>query len=69
MHWFTKDWWEYLLAPISNARSSSSLYWQARARLKTASCRARGHPYGVYWYKSTGMEPDMTCNNCGDDLG
>lgn len=27
-----------------------------------------GHKCGVFWY-SNGLEPDMTCENCGDDLG
>jgi hypothetical protein len=24
---------------------------------------------GVVWYNIAGFEPDMTCKNCGDDLG
>lgn len=32
-------------------------------------CRMRGHPHGVIWYTLSGDEPDMTCKNCGDDLG
>lgn len=31
-------------------------------------CRMRGHPAGVYWYTS-GMEPDMRCKGCLDDIG
>lgn len=31
-------------------------------------CRLRGHPYGVFWYNPSGLEPDMHCRNCGDDL-
>jgi hypothetical protein len=31
-------------------------------------CRAQGHPCGVAWY-SQGLEPDMTCKGCGEDLG
>jgi len=27
-------------------------------------------PYsGVVWYDLRGLEPDMPCRNCGDDLG
>ena len=33
-----------------------------------ALCRFREHPCGVRWY-SSGMEPDMRCNGCGEDLG
>ncbi len=38
-------------------------------------CRMRGHSdktgkaYGVVFYNPNGYEPDMTCLNCGDDLG
>lgn len=31
-------------------------------------CRARNHPYGIHWY-SWGLEPDMHCMGCGEDLG
>ncbi len=61
MHWFTRDWWRYLLAP----RSDSHVSW-----LTVILCRLRGHPCGVVWYTGpTAMEPDMTCRDCGDDLG
>lgn len=58
MHWFTKSWWEYLLAKKDEDES----WWTV------INCRRRGHPYGVIWYSSYGTEPDMTCKNCGDDL-
>ena len=32
-------------------------------------CRIRNHPCGVVWYNASGLEPDMHCKNCGDDLG
>jgi hypothetical protein len=32
-------------------------------------CRGKGHPDGVIWYNPGGLEPDMHCKNCGDDLG
>ena len=31
-------------------------------------CRFRGHP-GVWWYNPGGLEPDMHCQRCGEDLG
>jgi len=34
-----------------------------------AWCRWRGHPAGVFWYNPSGMEPDMRCKGCGEDLG
>jgi hypothetical protein len=32
-------------------------------------CRLNGHPKGVFWYNPSGLEPNMTCRVCGDDLG
>lgn len=56
--WTSREWWSYLLEPVDYDQS----------RIRTIICRAKGHPYGVVWY-TTGDEPDMTCKNCGDDLG
>lgn len=36
---------------------------------KVMLCRFNGHKHSVIWYNPTGMEPDMHCRNCGDDLG
>lgn len=58
----TKGWWSYIFAPVED--SEGFLY-----RLRVYRCRWLGHPYGVVWYNPQGLEPDMTCNNCGDDLG
>jgi hypothetical protein len=59
-HWFTRDWWRYLLAPrMWNAPRWPSVIW----------CRLRGHPEGVWWFNPGGWEPDMHCKNCGDDIG
>lgn len=62
MHWFRVDWWKYLL----ERRRGDRHY---RGVLLTFLCRARGHPFGVWWYNPNGLEPDMHCKNCGDDLG
>jgi len=60
-HWFTKDWWKYILErPFGNGNVNF---------LKTIWCRIKGHPYGVIWFNPHGYEPDMHCKNCGDDLG
>ncbi len=32
-------------------------------------CRFRGHPCGVVFYNPGGWEPDMSCKNCGEELG
>lgn len=31
-------------------------------------CRLRNHPKGVIWFNASGLEPNMTCKICGDDL-
>ncbi len=55
MHWLTRIWWDFLL--------EGGFQW------RRFYCRLRGHPYPVVWFNPTGMEPDMTCSNCGDYLG
>ena len=55
-----RDAWEYLL----ERRGDPSVPWW-----RVICCRWRGHPAGVIWYNSGGLEPDMTCKECGDDLG
>jgi hypothetical protein len=61
MHWFTKAWWNYLLAPPSS--------WEV-TRWSAFWCRLWGHPGGVWYYNmSENLEPDMHCKDCGDDLG
>jgi len=48
-------WWQYLLDKPCNIRKFF--------------CRIRNHPGGVTWYNLSGLEPDMRCINCGDNLG
>ncbi len=57
--WFHLSWWKYLFEKKDPYESWFTVLW----------CRMRGHPYGVVWYNPGGMEPDMSCNGCGDDLG
>lgn len=52
--WFTKDWWGYLLEKPLN--------------LTKFFCRIKGHRCGPVWYNVGGLEPDMHCSNCYDDL-
>ena len=58
--WLHRDARDYLLEP----RSDESISWWRVIR-----CRWRGHPAGVTWYNSAGLEPNMTCKECGDNLG
>ena len=57
--WFTLPFVEYLLE-----RPTGHIGW-----FRTMLCRLRGHPAGVWWFNPGGLEPDMHCRNCGDDLG
>jgi len=50
---------KYLLSKKSEYHNWFEVIW----------CRLRNHPKGVYWYNPNGLEPDMTCKGCGDDLG
>ena len=58
MKWFSFLWYKYL---FEKPRYSNIL--------NTAICRAQNHKCGVVWYNPSGLEPDMHCRNCGDDLG
>jgi hypothetical protein len=37
-------------------------------RWRRLLCRFFGHP-GVVWYTMSGLEPDMHCRRCDEDLG
>lgn len=60
MYWFTRDWWKYLL----EKRGDEDTSW-----FTVILCRIKGHPAGPVWNNAGGYEPDMSCRNCGDDLG
>ena len=54
---------KFLFAPVAKRyRGEVSLFG-------AVLCRLRGHPAGVWWFNPSGLEPDMHCRNCGDDLG
>jgi hypothetical protein len=54
-----KWWWFYILE-----KPASDCSWP-----RAIVCRMRNHPKGVVWFNPSGLEPDMHCKNCGDDLG
>lgn len=60
MKWFSLEWHKYLFHKPDD--SSCVSWWQ---RLK---CRYRNHPEGVWFYNINGLEPDMSCKRCGDQL-
>lgn len=53
--WFTIYWYRYLFSGCTGIRNFI--------------CRMKGHPSGVIWFNSCGLEPDMHCKNCNEDLG
>lgn len=57
--WFNIWWWKHLFRPRNTQFPWYVVIW----------CRLRNHPDGVVWYDPDGIEPDMHCENCGDDLG
>lgn len=56
---FDIDWWKYILS-----KSNSDI-----GHIRTVICRLRKHKCGVMWYNINGLEPDMHCKNCGENLG
>lgn len=53
-NWFLLEWYKYLF----KNKSSWYIVW----------CRMNGHPHEVVWY-TYGLEPDMHCKDCGENLG
>lgn len=53
--WFSPHWWRYLLTDCRG--------WE------NFRCRVHGHPDGVWFYNVGGLEPDMRCKDCGENLG
>lgn len=31
-------------------------------------CRLKGHPHGPVYFNVGGLEPDMSCRDCGEEL-
>lgn len=52
---FSIWWWEFVFA--------------APRTLRKIRCRMSNHKPGEWWYNPRGLEPDMRCKGCGDDLG
>lgn len=61
LKWFNISWYKYL---FKKRNGYSNIGW-----VKTIICRLKNHLYGVVWYNIDGLEPNMHCRNCGDDLG
>lgn len=57
LYWLTKAYWQYLLA-----KKSPDYSW-----IEVLLCRVKGHT-DVWWFNPEGLEPDMHCRGCGDNL-
>jgi hypothetical protein len=60
MKWLSFFWYRYLFTDLKWCDN----FWH---KIIVISCRIQGHPNGPGWY-SNGLEPDMTCKDCGDEL-
>jgi hypothetical protein len=60
--WLTLIWWRYILDD-SFANKGYGTY------LSRIWCRIRRHPSGPWFANAGGLEPDMRCKDCGEDLG
>jgi hypothetical protein len=67
-YFLTLSWWRYCLWGSEVFRGK---YGKPRfvTGWRQFVCRWRGHPCGVVWFNAVGLEPDMHCRECGDDLG
>ena len=61
--WGLSTWWQYLLAP----RRDTMIPWYTVIRCRLDAHHGRGA--GPCWFTMTGLEPDMHCQQFGDDLG
>ena len=83
LKWLTLSWWSFVLddsradkeyGPFDDVcRWRGEYYRNPLARVANwiarCWCRVRNHPAGVVFYNCGGLEPDMTCRGCGEDLG
>ncbi len=59
MRWLTFGWYSYLFHK----------YKDKNPTMKMIICRAFMHKAGPVWYNLSGLEPNMNCKNCGENLG
>jgi len=59
-------WYKYLFGSFHPPYKKTKYKWPG---FRVVWCRFREHPYGVVWYNTAGLDPDMRCKGCGEDLG
>jgi hypothetical protein len=60
LKWLSISWYIYLFEKPFHSRNWST-------RFSRLVCRVNGHP-GPVWTNMNGLEPDMHCKNCGEEL-
>jgi hypothetical protein len=60
------EYFKYILSSRYSFRSRKSYSFP---NLTMILCRIRRHPYDAVWYNPSGLEPDMRCKNCREDIG
>lgn len=60
--WFDRRWYVYLFWPPYGPGEPAVPLW------RIFWCRYKGHPAGPMYYNPHGLEPCMTCWDCGDFL-
>jgi hypothetical protein len=58
-HPFDIWWWRFIFEKTKNEKLT----------LRRIICRIKNHPNGPIYYNAHGLEPDMRCKDCGEDLG
>ncbi len=58
------DFWGYVLGPRERGQHFPDL-----SRWTIIRCRYQGHKCGVIYYNPGGLEPDMHCQDCNENLG
>jgi len=64
-----KRYFEYVMRFLTGGKGYYKYLFEIPFTIRALFCRMDGHKCGVVWYNPNGYEPDMTCKNCGDDLG
>lgn len=61
LKWINPQWYSYLFSDLKWADGRFH-------KLQIIWCRIKGHPNGPVWYNYSGLEPDTSCKDCGDEL-
>lgn len=67
--WFYFSWYSYLFSNLVFIWNEEYYFkHKIQSIITIILCRIKGHPNGPTWYNASGLEPDMSCIDCGDEL-